>query len=508
MKVTKQIILLTVFLLPVFRTFSAEESPNQSPPQTIALNGIHDSAKDTADIRAPEFPSLPFDTDHIDSSGAIDSSLGVEIEDTAAQQEISDSATKSTDTTVNTLPDTAAKSPTSAPPAKPVETRPAWLYPGLTIEQHQLAMKMLYSLYNYKWADADKIGRKMQKIEKKKNLPPLSYLLLVGMQVMRIQRGEYANDGEKRELLAEIGKLSSKGIELADPDKCPDSNVATNLFIIGGIKGFKATLDIEHSPINAAMSGFGAVKSLQKALNENGSISDAWLGLGLFNCILAKASFVIRSGLSIIGKNVSYSRGLTQLRTCAYHGYYASDIAKLYLVEFLSPYMGDQTKEKQAILRSLEKSYPQNPYFLFLDLDENLCFHEKVLSSFSYSDRIRRQISKIKPVDRNTRRYANLLKWQYLMIDPFPSAGLAPDTTMDMGDFAYYPIFLKALREKISYENDTIENKSEHSRHLHFVKKLQQEATDRLENATTMPASVKNYYLWHIRDALRIKEEK
>ena len=102
-----------------------------------------------------------------------------------------------------------------------------------------------------------------------------------------------------------------------------------------------ATLDIENSPISAAFSGFAALRHLQKALAADSIIDDAYLGMGLFNCILAKAPFFVRSALTIIGKNVSFARGLTYLRICARRGCYAGDIAKLYLLEFLSPYLGE-----------------------------------------------------------------------------------------------------------------------------------------------------------------------
>ncbi len=82
-------------------------------------------------------------------------------------------------------------------------------------------------------------------------------------------------------------------------------------------------------------------------------------------------------------KNVSFSRGLTYLRLCATHGRYAGDIAKLYLLKFLSPYWGSEAMEKQDIFNSLERNYPQNPYFVFLDLDENLCFHKQAVFNFS-----------------------------------------------------------------------------------------------------------------------------
>jgi hypothetical protein len=388
------------------------------------------------------------------------------------------------------------------------EVRPSWLYPGLSMEQHSLAMQMLACFYNFDWNDADKVGKKLLRLEKKKQLPPLGYLLLIGMRVLQFQHGEYGSDHEKTDLLQEIKKLTGKGLELADPNKSPDSCRATNQFIIGGIKGFIATLDIDASPTRAAFSGFAALRYLQKALVRDSSISDAYLGMGLFNCILAKAPFFVRSALTIIGKNVSFSRGLTYLRICARRGCYADEIAKLYLAEFLSPYWGTEAAEKQEVFNSLERNYPQNPYFVFLDLDENLCFHKQTVFNFSYRTRLKNRILQFKPLDNFSKRYANLVKWQYLLIDPFPAPGISPDTSSALGEFAYYPVFLQALRERYLQENSDMDSKADQLRRRRYINFLGDSALRMLQRATSLPPSRKNFYRWHIHDALRIKENE
>ena len=168
----------------------------------------------------------------------------------------------------------------------------------------------------------------------------------------------------------------------------------------------------------------------------------------------------------------------------------------------------NEAAEKQGIFNSLERSYPQNPYFVFLDLDENLCFHRQTVFNFSYKSRLKRQISRFKPAETWAKQYANLTKWQYLLIDPFPGSGISPDTSFSMGEFAYYPMFLQALREKYLLENGGMDNNADRLRRLRYIKSSRQ---CRFENAcqaaTLMPSSRRNFYLWHIRDALRIREK-
>jgi hypothetical protein len=396
----------------------------------------------------------------------------------------------------------------SIPIVLPEKKRPSWLYPGLSLEQDTLARQMLTFFYDFNWNSADKTAKKLQRLEKKQRLPPLSYLLMVGMRVLRIQFGEYENDHEKKGFLREIEKFSVKGLDLANPDSAPDSCLATHLFITGGIKGFIATLEIDRNPINAALNGLSSVKYLEKAAARDTALLDAYLGLGLFNCVLAKAPLLVRGALALTGNEASLANGLEYLRASAYRGCYTNDIAKLYLAEFLSPYLGDESGEKQKILRSLQKRHPQNPYFVFLELEENLCFHPQQLLSFSFKGRVLKQTRFFKTDNYSTRRYAYLVKWQYLLIDPFPVEEQAPDKNFDLRGFTYYPVFLQALREKIVRESsaaDPAETKPDRDRRLRYIKTMGAKAARILDATEHLSSSQKNYYLWHIRDALRIK---
>lgn len=506
----KSIILIGAALaivLGVPRGFSASVnerlSDSSSPIPITSSAADSDTLNDSSTTGMPFFSrdSAPGDTGYIDSLHAVhlfDSAATLH-EDTVP---VRIDSLYQTGLPVDTLPPRPAAKISEEPATQ--KAGPV-LYPGLSPEQHALATQMLACYYNLDWNGADKAGKRLLRLEKKKHLPPLGSLLLLGMRVLRIQQGEYGSEREKRDLLEDVKNTAARGIELADPANYPDSCRATNQFIIGGINGFVATLDIENSPISAAMSGFSALKHLQKAITLDSSFYDAYLGMGMFNCILAKAPFYVRSALTIIGKNVSFSRGLTYLRLCATHGRYAGDIAKLYLLEFLSPYWGSEAMEKQDIFNSLERNYPQNPYFVFLDLDENLCFHKQAVFNFSYKSRLNRQISRFRTAEYFARQYANLVKWQYLLIDPFPASGVSPDTSLAMGDFSYYPIFLQALREKYLLGNGNQDSKADRVRRQRYIKSLGASASKMLA-ASSMPASRRNFFQWHIRDALNFKE--
>jgi hypothetical protein len=412
-----------------------------------------------------------------------------------------------TDTAAVRTFDSARETHTDSAALVKKKVRPSWLYPGISLEQDSLALQLLRAFCEFNWAEADKTAKKMQRLEKKERLPPLSYLLQTGIRILRIQKGEYEDDKTKKALIHDVEKLVNKGLELSEPVKgVPDANVVTDKFITGGIKGFLATLEIDVNPVKAAIDGFAAQKLLQETARQDTLIKDAYLGLGLFNCLLGGSPLVLRSALSMVGKDVSLSNGINYLRKVAYNGRYTNDIAKMFLVEFLTPYLGDQAEEKKKVLRSLQKKYPVNPYFTFLELDENICFHPDEVFVFSSTGRIKRQIMRAIPLDYCAKRYLNLVKWQILLADPFSGPGMAPDTTFDLRGFSYYPVFLKAFKEKYLYEKETSPHQRDRDQRLRFIAAEGARARRAIETSETMPAGLKNYYVWHVRDGLRVRQ--
>jgi hypothetical protein len=385
--------------------------------------------------------------------------------------------------------------------------RPLWLYAGLSLEQDSLARQLLRAFFGFDWNGVEKAGKKMQRLEKKHRLPPLSWLLLVGTNIMRLQNGDFERDHDAKTLSRDALKYAERGLELADPAKAPDSILATMLFITGGIKGFIATLEIDRNPVNAALSGFSARKLLSRAVELDTTIKDACMGLGLFDCVLAKAPLIVRGALAMTGNEVSLSRGLDNLCRSVQGGCYTNDIARLYLIQFLSPYLGHEVKKKRRIFRTLQRTYPRNPYYVFLEIEENLCFDPGSIARFSFKIRVRRQIAQFKANEYSSRRYAQLVRWQYRLMDPFPSPGIMPDTTFGLRGFSYYPEFLRALREKTVYEQGREESRGDRMRRLRYFRMLALKSMKTLETSPSMPGNRKSYYLWHIRDALGLERE-
>jgi hypothetical protein len=253
--------------------------------------------------------------------------------------------------------------------------------------------------------------------------------------------------------------------------------------------------------LGAAKEGFAALKILERLVATQPRMYDAHVGLGIFYCALSKAPGVVRATVNMVSKPGTLDQGLDYLRISARHGRYTAAFAKLYLIQFLSPYYGHLAQEKNRLFRSLERAYPSNPYFLFLELDESLCFHPDEALTPSIRRRVKERIQSFKARDSATLRYLSLVKWQYLVIDPLAANDIKPDN-INLGEFSYYPVFLSALREKYLLGDKQIKSKGLLKEKMHFIRNTGDHAMEILQ-ASSMSGSWKGFYTWHVRDALR-----
>ncbi len=377
-----------------------------------------------------------------------------------------------------------------------IEKKEELLYPGISKDQDKLAQQVIHDVYSFDWAEAEKTARKMQKLEQRNNLPPLSYLLMVSLRVVRIQNSEFESEREGEQILEETIRLAQQGMALALPSNAPKRSKATYLFIYSGIEGFSATLKIAKNPVEAAIEGFNALKLLEKLIKMDPQIKDVYLGLGIFYCALAKAPPIVRGALNIVGRNVSFEKGIEYLRISAHGGKYTNETAKQYLIQFLSPYMGHEVIEKRTIFRSLQQEYSKNPYYLFLEVNEDICFHPEKINN-EYSQRVKKRISKFKVEEYSLKRYAILLLYQYAYLDSHNI--LKPDTSIELREFSFYPHFLTALKERGNQEI----KRRERYRRMNWTKNGVKAA--RMLDESMMSLNRKNFFAWYVRDALRKK---
>ncbi len=377
-----------------------------------------------------------------------------------------------------------------------------YLYPDLSTDQSDLAHQALNQAYSANIKRARKSVAALRDLETAKHLPPLSQLLSVAIDVMRYQNGDYEDEEGEKDLLSAISEASEQGSYLCQQALKQTPGHPTYMLILGGIRGFNATLKIHGNPSQAMSDGFQALKLLEKARAGNARLKDAYMGTGIFNCTAANAPLFVRATLKIIGRSVTMKTGLEALRVSAYQGQYTSVSSQLFLIQFLSPYDQELMREKREIFHSLETSFPRNPYYTFLRTDEALCFQPDSFYAKSTRSALASRITAFSAADFPSRRYANLVRWQYTLLDPSPERRYAPDTSFRFRDYEFYPAFIDALRFKRAME-DSLEPEEKPAKAALATLEEMRDSCLAVIGDSPMNPTRKRLYQWHVTDALR-----
>jgi len=376
------------------------------------------------------------------------------------------------------------------------------LYPGVTMEQSQQAHAALKAFYNGNVPESEQILAGLESQEEDDSLPPLSQLLQVGTAVMQLQRNDATNKKEEARLRKLIAASGSRGLAACAKADAKSKAYPTYLLIQGGIEGFLATMIINSNPAKALSEGLHALKFLEEAQSADSTLADAYMGEGIFQCSVARAPMMVRATLKMLGRETNLGSGLEALRRSAYDGQYTSVASQLFLIQFFSPYDGELRQEKQQIFRTLMKNFPQSPYYLFLRDEEALCFYPDSFYQAHTRHLLEHKIHAAEPRDYAGFRYLNLVKYQYTLLNPSPAPFYAPDTALDLREYAYYPVFIQALRMRRELMNDTAAILPPSQ--VRALQILRDSTLTLLHNSNMTPANLK-LYEWHIRDALKPK---
>ncbi len=378
------------------------------------------------------------------------------------------------------------------------------LYPDLTDKQNELSHQALREAYSGNPQKAHKTLATLQRLEVSKHLPPLSYLLSIAIDVMRFQNGDFEDEDAEKNLRQDIEEDAEQGLNLCRSFLDKESTQPTYLLIEGGIQGFLATLKIHSNPSQALSDGFQALKLLERARKKDSRIRDSYLGTGIFNCTAANAPLVVRATLKIFGRSVSMKPGLTALRMSAYKGQYTNVASQLFLIQFLSPYGDELVREKRQIFHSLETAFPQNAYYTFLKTDEELSFYPDSFYTKSNGKRLANRIMTFRTGDFSSRRYSHLVRYQYSLINSKAEKRLAPDSSFDLRDYAYYPVLIEGLRFKHQTEDTLGEGESPPTFAIKTLKAYLDSCKTIIDDSPMNPTR-RRYYQWHVADALRWK---
>jgi hypothetical protein len=389
--------------------------------------------------------------------------------------------------------------------------KPPKFYPGISEDQSMRAHNALRSFYNGNLPRTERQLQELNLIEDHDSLPPLSRLLLVAVTGLYLQRDDAGTQEERARLKTVLDSAARKGVDrcLALERNRQRPGAATCLLIRGGIDGFRAVLKLNTaSPVQVLSEGLDAVKLLEKGIGVDSLVRDAFLGMGIFHCTAANNSpRVVRSMLGAVGRRVNYEDGLAYLRRSGYEGQYTSTASQLYLIQFLSPYDDELRREKVEIFRTLQEVYPLSPYYSFLRWHEALVFYP---DSFYTLPRLKtsleRRMRATETRDYAARRYLTLLKYQYTLLNPKPADDVQPDTTLNLGGYAFYPEFIEALRLRreiaLVVRNTPAVPDTAQTRRLRALKEHEKSILKRIRKSE-LSGPNQRLYEWHVRDALR-----
>jgi hypothetical protein len=378
------------------------------------------------------------------------------------------------------------------------------LYPGITLRQHDLAQNAMREFFDQHWDSAEASCTEMLRLEQKNELVPMSYLLRFATRAWRILNDESENKQASKVIYRELGPLRSECLRILHKHKFPDSTLATRLFLEGGINGFNATLKIRSNPFSAMVSGLSSVRMLDSARSLVPSMDDVYLGLGISQCALANEPGIIRAAMRLFrGLRVNLDTGLTYLRICSQRALYTGEGAQEYLIQFLSPFKAQEAAEKQEIFRSFQAQHPDNPYYVFQEIDEGMAFHRQQVFSGKTIEWARPLINRFDTCNYSHCRYANLVRWQCAMIDFSLTNELHPGQIEPGDPFSFYPVFLSAAREQylLDAHKDPSQTRKERRSDLRHYRDMKDKAVSILRSSDINPM-LREYYLYHIEDGM------
>jgi hypothetical protein len=375
-------------------------------------------------------------------------------------------------------------------------------YPGITQSQHSIAQRSMHAFFMQHWDQAESLSLEMRRVERNDTLLPLSEMLRFAMRSWRILNDEFEFREEREKAKKELGPLHSECIFLLHSRRWPDSTLATRLFLEGGIDGFNAVLKIRSNPWGALSSGMKSVKLFNTAHALAPRMYDVYLGLGLFQCALAEEPGIVKVALRIFkGFHVDLDSGLTYLRLCSDSALYTQDGAREYLVQFLDPNNRLDSEEKQKIFRTLQSLYPNSPYYVFQEIDEGMAFHRKNVFTENTLQWAWQKLETFDTGNFSSRRYANLVRWQYAILDALKADSLRPKP-FDRGQcYSFYPVFLQAAQTDFLIHARKNMPVSQRKESVLRYSNLKKKAFFLLRHSAIDPM-LKEYFLWHLEDGL------
>jgi hypothetical protein len=361
----------------------------------------------------------------------------------------------------------------------------------------------MHEFFAQQWDSADARCLEMLRIEQVGSLLPLSYMLRFAMGAWRILNDDFETKQQRETMIKTLEPLRIDCLRILHKRHFADSTRPTRMFLEAGINGFSATLLIRSRPLKSLSIGLQAYRTMDSLRTIAPQMKDVFLGLGLFQCALANEPGIIGFAIKLFnGLQVSYDSGLTYLRTCADSSFYTGEVAKEYLIQFLSPFKPGEVAEKRRIFKSLQAAFPNVAYYVFQEIDEEMAFHRQKIFSNGAANWVIPCFEQFDTGAYFGRRMVNLVRWQCAAMDSSLLKIIRPVAFDPKQSYSFYPVFLAASKLKFRLETDKKMPESVMKRTFRLFATLRGRAYSLLRKSDVNPM-LREYYLWHMDDGFR-----